>query len=82
MLRRYLALWPFEVGRVLRLLGMVGEGCPGHGPVHLLSARAAEIGFHWDSHALAWVRPGLALYLVNLAGPIQHFRAAILGCLA
>ena len=31
-LRRYLALWPAEVGRVYRLLEMVGEGCPGHGP--------------------------------------------------
>ena len=27
---------------------MVHEGCPGHGPVHLLSASAAEIGFEWD----------------------------------
>ena len=77
LLRRYLALWPSEVGRVSRLLGMVGEGCPGHGPIHLLPASAAEIGFHWDSHALAWVRPGLPL-LSHLAGPIQHFRAAIL----
>ena len=45
LLRRYLALWPAEVGRVYRLLEMVGEGCPGHGPCHLLSACAAEIGF-------------------------------------
>ena len=77
LLRRYLALWPAEVGRVYRLLGMVGDGCPGHGPVHLLLASAAEIGFQWDPHALAWVRPGLPL-LSNSAGPIQHFRAAIL----
>ena len=39
---------------------MVGEGCPGHGPTHLLSASAAEIGFQWDPHALAWIRPGVA----------------------
>ena len=78
LLRRYLALWPAEVHRVYRLLDMVGDGCPGHGPIHLLSASAAEVGFLWDSHALAWVRPGLPL-LSNLAGPIQHFRAAILG---
>ena len=78
LLRRYLALWPAEVGRVSHLLGMVGGGCPGHRPIHLLSASAAEIGFHWDSHALAWIRPGLPL-LSNLAGPIQHFRAAVLG---
>ena len=61
MLRRYLALWPAEVGRVYRLLGMVHEGCPGHGPVHLLYASAAEVVFEWDLHALAWVRPGLPL---------------------
>ena len=77
LLRRYLALWPAEVGRVYRLLALVHEGCPGHGPVHLLSASAAEIGFHWDPHSLAWVRPGLPL-LSNLAGPIQHFEAALL----
>ena len=56
---------------------MVGGGCPGHGPIHLLTASAAEIGFQWDPNALAWVRPGLPL-LSNLDGPIQHFRAAIL----
>ena len=61
LLRRYLALWPAEVGRVYRLLEMVGEGCPGHGPIHLLSASAAEIGFQWDPRALAWVRPAFAL---------------------
>ena len=77
LLRRYLALWPAEVGRVNRLLAMVHGCCPGHGPVHLLSASAAEIGFEWDPHALAWIRPGLPL-LSNLAGPIQHFQAAIL----
>ena len=77
LLRRYLALWPAEVGRVYRLHGMVHEGCPGHGPVHLLYASAAEVGFEWDPHALAWVRPGLPL-LDNLAGPVQNFQAAIL----
>ena len=77
LLCRYLALWPAEVGRVYRLLDLVHEGCPGHGPVHLLSASAAEIGFEWDPHALGWIRPGLPL-LSNLAGPIQHFQAAVL----
>ena len=60
-----------------RLLAMVSEGCPGHGLVHLLSASAAEIGFQWDTDALAWSRPGLLL-LSNLAGPIQHFKSALL----
>ena len=77
LLRRYLALWPAEVGRVYRLLEMVRDGCPGHGPIHLLSCSAADIGFRWDSSALAWTRPGLPM-LDKLAGPIQHFRSAIL----
>ena len=74
--RRYLALWPQASG-IYRLLEMVGEGCPGHGPIHLLSASAAAIGFRWDPDALAWVRPGLP-QLSNLAGPLQHFKAAVL----
>ena len=54
------------------------RGCPGHGPVHLLVASAAEIWFQdEDPHSLAWYRPGLHL-LSNLAGPVQHFRAAVL----
>ena len=77
LFRRFLALWPSQVGRAYRLLDMVSEGCPGHGPVHLLVVSAAEIGFRWDPLALAWSRPGLPL-LSNLAGPVQHFRAAIL----
>ena len=77
LLRRYLALWTSEVGRVYRLLEMVGEGCPGHGPILLLSASGAEVGFRWDPDALAWIRPGLPL-LSNLAGPIHHFQAAVL----
>ena len=48
----------------------------GHGAVHFLSASAAEIGFR-DPLALAWSRPGLPLPS-NLAGPVQHFQAAIL----
>ena len=58
LLRRYLALWLTEVGRVYRLLDSVSEGCPGHGPIHHLSASAAEIRFRWDPDALAWSRPG------------------------
>ena len=77
LLRRYLALWPTEVGRVYRLLEIVSEGSPGHGPIHLLSASAAEVGFWWDSIRMGWSRPGLPL-LSNLAGPVQHFKAAIL----
>ena len=60
-----------------RLLAMVSAGCPGHDPIHLLSAIAAEIGFKWDPDALAWSRSGLPL-LCNLAGPVQHFKSALL----
>ena len=56
---------------------MVSLGCSGHGPVHLLSTSAAEIGLWWEPVALAWSQPGLP-QLSNLAGPVQHFRAAIL----
>ena len=52
------------------------DGCPGHGPMHLLVESAPEIGFPWDSHVLWWERPGL-LFLTNIAGLNQHFRAAV-----
>ena len=68
---------PTEVGRFYRLLEMVSKGSPGHGPIHLLSASAAEIGFRWDPLALAWSRPGLPL-LSNLAGPVQLSRPLFL----
>ena len=67
LLCRYLAFWPSHVPGVYRLLEMVGEGCPGHGLLHLLSASAAEIGFRWNPDALAWARPGFAS-ACNLAG--------------
>ena len=59
------------------LLEHVADGCPGHGPVHLLVDSAAEIGFVWSPEMVGWAREGLPV-LSNLAGPIQHFRAAIL----
>ena len=72
LLRRYLALWLAEIDRVYRLLEMVGEGCPGHGPIHLISTGATEIGFWWNLDALPWVRLGLPM-LSNLALPFQQF---------
>ena len=45
MLRRFLAYRPGEVARVYRLLEHAADGCPGHGPAHLLVESAAEIGF-------------------------------------
>ena len=74
LLRRYLALWPAEVGRVYRLLEMVGDGCPGHGPIHLLSSGTAEIGFRWSPDALAWVRPGLPMLSVFRSAIIDAWR--------
>ena len=77
-MRRYLAYRPEEVSRVYRLLAAAAGGSSGHGPAHLLIESAAEIGFSWCSHVLGWDRPGLLL-LSMVAGPIQHFRAAVLG---
>ena len=77
LMRRYLAYRPEEVSRVYRLFAAAAEGCPGHGPAHLLVESANEIGFSWCSGSLGWIRPGLPL-LSMLAGPIQHFRSAIL----
>ena len=47
MLRRYLAYRSQEVRRIYRMLDLADEGCPGHGPYHLLVASAANIGFVW-----------------------------------
>ena len=55
----------------------LGEGCLGHRPVHLLVARAANIGFVCNPHIPCWMRPGLP-GLSNLAGLVRHFRSAIL----
>ena len=41
----FLAFQPGEVSRVYRLLEHAADGCPGHGPSHLLVESAAEMGF-------------------------------------
>ena len=41
MLRRYLAQRPLESARIGRLLDLVSNGAPGHGPLHLLVDSAA-----------------------------------------
>ena len=38
LFRRYLFFGPEEVLRVYRLLDLVHEGCPGHGPIHAVVA--------------------------------------------
>ena len=77
MLRRHLAFRPGEVFRIKRLLEHAADGCPGHGPAHLLIESAAEIGFVWSPDVVGWVREGLPVSS-NLAGPFQHLRAAVL----
>ena len=76
LLRRYLAYRPLEVPGLYSLLGLVAGGCPGHGPMHLLVESAGIIGFSWDPVNAGWNRPGLPV-LQHLAGPYQHFKAAI-----
>ena len=55
----------------------MSKGCPGHGPIHLLSAGASENGFRWDPVRMGRSRPGLPL-LSNLAGPVQQFKTAVI----
>ena len=62
--------------RIFRLLDYASTGSPGHGPIHLLTQSAEEIGFFWDSEQAGWIRPGLPP-LRMMTGPIQHFRSAI-----
>ena len=50
---------------------------PDEVPIHALVTSAHRIGFSWDSLMTRWDRPWLH-GLGNLAGPIQHFRSAIL----
>ena len=71
MMRRYLAYRPLETDRIARLLEMISNGAPGHGPLYLLVDSAAGLGFRWS-------RPGLPR-LPTVDGPFQHFQEAILG---
>ena len=70
LMRRYLAYRPEESARIGRLLDLVSEGAPGHGPVHLLVRSAAKIGFKWCSEGFCWDRPGLPR-LPFLEGPFN-----------
>ena len=76
LLRRYLTFRPLEAPRTYALLAAVAGGCSGHGPVHLVLESACIIGFSCDPIDLVWRRPGLP-GLHHLAGPYQHFKAAI-----
>ena len=59
------------------MLDLVARDAGGHGPVHLLFASAAEIGFAWDGGEQGWLRVALPP-LRTLACPVQHFRSATL----
>ena len=76
-LRWFLAFRRERFSRVYRLLEHAADGCPGHGPAHLLVESAVEIEFLWSPELVGWVRDGLPV-LSNLAGPIQHFGSAVL----
>ena len=58
------------------LLDLVSAGCPRHGPVHLLVQSAGVLGFVWHPGEKGWVRRAF-LPLSHLAGPYQHFKAAV-----
>ena len=45
LFRRYLSFRPDEVPRLYTLLDLVRDGCPGHGPIHVLVTTAHRIGF-------------------------------------
>ena len=77
MMRRFLAYCPDEESRIFRMLDLISRGAQGHGPVHLLLISAAELGFAWDRAEKGWVRVSLPP-LRMMAGPVQHFRSAIL----
>ena len=77
MMRRFLAYCPEEEPRIFRMLDLISRGGQGHGPIHLLLTSAAELGFAWDGNEQGWVRVSLPP-LRMMAGPIQHFRTAIL----
>ena len=77
MMRRYLAYCAEDEPRIFRMLDLISRGAQGHGPVHLLLISAAEIGFAWDGDEKGWVRVSLPP-LRMMAGPVQHFRTAIL----
>ena len=73
VLRRYLACRPDEVHRIGRLLSLINDVAPGHGPIHLLVRSAAVFVFVWCSDGFCQARSGLPL-LPMVAGPFQHFR--------
>ena len=77
MMRRYLAYNLDDETHIFLMIDLISRGAQGHGPVHLLILSAAELGFAWDVAEKGWVRVSLSP-LRMMAGPVQHFRSAIL----
>ena len=59
MMRRYLAYCREVEPRIFRMFDLISWGAQGDGPVHLLLASAAEVGFAWDGDERGWVRSSL-----------------------
>ena len=57
LLRRCLAYMPVESDRIGRLLDLVSNCAPGHGPAHLLVDSAAMLGFRWCPGGFCWSVP-------------------------
>ena len=60
----------------MQLIGVIAEGAPGHGPVHLL-LQSASLSFRWNEGSWCWDRPALPV-LSLFTGPTQHFYSAVL----
>ena len=70
----HLAYRPGEIHGVHRLIDSAADGCPGHGPAHFLERVLLRLCFSGIPVSLG----GSCLVCMFLAGPIQHFRAAVL----
>ena len=64
LLRRYLAYNPLEALRLYILLERIVDGCPGHGPVHLLVESAGTIGFALDP-SKSWLEWAWSAYAAS-----------------
>ena len=76
LMRRYRAFRPEELGRISRLMDLLGAGALGHGLVLVRSA--SDIGFRWSSQDLEWFRPGLPCCRKGLgSGPFLGYMGSM-----
>ena len=80
LFRRFLALWPSQVGRAYRLLERVCEGCPALVMVLFTFSLLVLLRLVSGGIPLLWLGLGLVYYLCSVIWlvPVQHFRSAIL----